>query len=220
MKSLKLIFVFLVTISFTSCVTTLPINQQFYSPKKVGVIIQIDSASMAKDGAQGLLDMALTPGNKFKEPLQKLKNAFEIKELITKSITEKFNSKNKQHEFFYEKINVESKPKFSDDVSGSNKKYHKHDLRNYKEKYKVDEIFLVTIKHGVHVSYYGVIELDKKGYTNISCEIIDLTDNSYMLKENINSLEKIIGKWNEGDNLKNAINVTLINASNTFKAKL
>ena len=104
MKTLKLILVFLVTISVTSCVTTLPINQQFYGSKKVGVIIQIDSASMAKDGAQGLLDMALTPGNKFKEPLQKLKGTIEIKELITKSITEKLNSKNKQHEFFYEKM--------------------------------------------------------------------------------------------------------------------
>ena len=93
-------------------------------------------------------------------------------------------------------------------------------MRNYKEKYKVDELFLVTVKHGVHVSYYGVIELNKQGYTNINCEIIDLTDNSYMLKENINSLGKINGKWNEGDNLKDAINTALIDATNTLKSKL
>jgi hypothetical protein len=39
----------------TSCVTTLPLNQQFYT-KKVGIILQVDSIGMAKAGGQGLLD--------------------------------------------------------------------------------------------------------------------------------------------------------------------
>ncbi len=59
MKLLKLTFGLLFLLTVTSCVTTIPLNQQFYNTKKVGVILQVDSIGMAKAGGQGLLDMAL-----------------------------------------------------------------------------------------------------------------------------------------------------------------
>lgn len=70
MKKLQIISLLVLVTVVSSCVTTLPVNTQFYSAKKVGVIITIDSIGIAKAGGQGLLDMALTPGNRFHEPLK------------------------------------------------------------------------------------------------------------------------------------------------------
>ena len=46
MKSLKLTFGIILALTVTSCVTTMPLNQQFYNTKTVGVIVQVDSIGM------------------------------------------------------------------------------------------------------------------------------------------------------------------------------
>ena len=99
MKLLKLTLGFLFLLSVTSCVTTLPLNQQFYNSKKVGIILQVDSIGMAKAGGQGLLDMALTPGNRFTEPLKKVEPKFNLNETLKTEISNILNSKNKQFLF-------------------------------------------------------------------------------------------------------------------------
>jgi hypothetical protein len=48
MKLLKLTFGLLSLLIVTSCVTTLPLNQQFYNTKKVGIILQVDSIEWQK----------------------------------------------------------------------------------------------------------------------------------------------------------------------------
>jgi len=93
MKVLKWTLAIVLVVMVTSCVATLPLNQQFYNTKKVGIIIQLDSIGMAKTGGQGLLDMALTPGNKFTEPLKKVEPQLNLNNKLKSEITSILNEK-------------------------------------------------------------------------------------------------------------------------------
>lgn len=220
MKLLKLTFGILLLMTVTSCVTTLPLNQQFYNTKKVGVILQVDSIGMAKEGGQGLLDMALTAGNRFTEPLKKVEPKFKLNETLKTEITNILNAKNKQFQFIDQKIDYQNLTKF--EKPNSEKKYSKKDFRNLKNVNNVDEIMFVKIKYGLLVSYYGMIELDKKGYVNIGTEIVDLTDNSLLQQENFQIVAKMNGNWKKGEdfkNLENSIQDAINNAINTLKTK-
>lgn len=220
MKLLKLTFGLLFLLTVTSCVTTLPLNKQFYNTKKVGVILQVDSIGMAKAGGQGLLDMALTPGNRFTEPLKKVEPKFNLNETLKSEITSILNAKNKQFQFIDQKIDYQNLTKF--EKPNSNKKYSKKDFRNLKASNNVDEILFVKVKYGILVSYYGMIELDKQGYVNIGTEVIDLTDNSLLQQEMFQTVAKMNGNWKKGDdfgNLTNAIQDAIDSSLTTLKTK-
>lgn len=220
MKLLKLTFGILLLLTVTSCVTKSPLNQQFYNSKKVGVILQVDSIGMAKAGGQGLLDMALTPGNRFTESLKKVEPKFNLNETLKTEITNILNSKNKQFQFINEKIDYQNLNKF--EKPNSDKKYSKKDFRNLKTSNNVDEIMFVKVKYGILVSYYGMIELDKQGYVNIGTEIVDLSDNSLLQQENFQTVAKMNGNWKKGEdfeNLKNSIQNAINNSIITLKTK-
>jgi hypothetical protein len=221
MKLLKLTFGILFLLTVTSCVTTLPLNQQFYNNKKVGIILQVDSIGMAKAGSQGLLDMAFTPGNRFKEPLKKIEPKLNLNETIKTEITNILNSKNKQFQFITEKIDYQTLSKF--EKPNSEKKFSKKDFRNFKTSNNVDEIMFVKVKYGLLVSYYGVIETGKQGYVNIGTEIIDLTDNSLFQQETMQTVANIKGNWKKGEdyeNLRNSIQEAINNSIINLKTKL
>ncbi|MFY7938712.1 MAG: hypothetical protein ACOVOQ_15135 [Flavobacterium sp.] len=220
MKSLKLKLVLVIVglLTLNSCVSTMPLNQQFYNTKKVGVILQVDNIGMSKAGGQGLLDMALTPGHKYEEPLKAVEPKLEFKTKVKEEITSILNSKNKQFQIIEE--NVTTLKKF--EKPNSDKKYSKLDYRNLKAKYNVDEILILHAKHGILVSYYGVIETGKQGYAQIITEIVDLEDNSLLQQENFQSVAKINGNWKKGDdygNLKNSIQEAIQNSFSTLKTK-
>ena len=220
MKLLKLFSGIALLLTISSCVTTLPLNQQFYNTKKVGVILQVDSIGMAKAGGQGLLDMALTSGNRFTEPLKKIEPSFKLNETLKTAITEIFNSKNKQFQFITEKVDYKSLNKF--EKPNSDKKYSKKDFRNLKTSNNVDEIMFVKVKYGILVSYYGVIELDKNGYVNIDTELVDLSDNSLLQQEMFQTTAKMNGNWKKGEdygNLKNSIEDAIKASVETLKSK-
>jgi hypothetical protein len=213
---LSIIFSFLAT----SCVSTLPLNQQFYNSKKVGVILQVDSIGVAKAGSQGLLDMALTQGSRFKEPLQKVQTQLNFEETLQKEVSQILTSKNKPFHVIAEKIDYSNLSKF--EKPDSNKKYSKKDFRDFKTKYNVDELLFIKVKYGLLVSYYGVIETEKQGYANMVTEIIDLSDNSLLQQENIQSVSEINGDWKGGQdyaNLKNGINVAIHKSIKELKTK-
>jgi hypothetical protein len=220
MKLLKLTFGLLFLLIVTSCVTTLPLNQQFYNTKKVGVILQVDSIGMARDGGQGLLDMALTSGNRFTETLKKVEPKFNLNETLKSEITNILNSKNKQFQFIDKKIDYQNLTNF--EKPNSEKKYSKKDFRNLKAINNVDEILFVKVKYGILVSYSGFIELDKQGYVNIGTEVIDLNDNSLLQQENFQTVAKMNGNWKKGEdfvNLTNSINDAINNSISTLKTK-
>lgn len=201
MKSLKLnlfVTIFLLLL-LTGCVSTLPINQQFYNSKKVGIILNVEPIGMSKAGSQGLLDMALTPGHKYEEPLKSVESKIEFKQKLQNEISELLKNKGKNFEFINE--NLTSFKKFK--KPNSDKKYSKFDYRNLKTKNNLDEILVVNAKHGILVSYYGVIETGKEGYAQVSTEIIDLQDNSLLQQENLQNSAKIKGNWKKGEDYEN-----------------
>lgn len=220
MKSLKLTFGIFLALTVTSCVTTLPLNQQFYDSKKVGVILQIDNIGMAKAGGQGLLDMALTPGNRFTEPLKKVEPILNMNETMKTEIANILKSKNKTFEFITEKFDYATLNKF--EKPNSDKKYSKKDFRNFKSKNNVDEIMFVKVRYGILVSYYGMIELDKQGYVNIGTEVVDLADNSLLQQESFQTAAKMSGNWKKGQdygNLTNSIQEAINSSITTLKTK-
>lgn len=221
MKSLKLTFGIFLVLTLTSCVTNLPLNKQFYNNKKVGVILQVDSIGMAKSGGQGLLDMALTPGNKFREPLKKVEPKLNMNETMKTEIANILKDKNKTFEFITEKFNYANLNKF--EKPKSNKRYSKKNFRNFKSKNNVDEIMYVKVNYGILVSYYGMIELEKQGYVNIRIEVVDLADNSLLQQEIFQTTAKMNGNWKKGEdygNLTNSIQDAINNSIKTLKTKL
>ena len=218
MKSQILTFGILFLWTLTSCVSTLPLNQAFYNTKKVGIILEVDNIGMAKAGSQGLLDMAFTPGDRFKEPLEKTEPKLNLNETLKKEISNILTSKNKQFQFIDKKISYQSLSKF--EKPNSKKKYSKKDFREFKALNNVDEILFVKVKYGLLVSYYGVIETGKQGYINIKTEIVDLNDNSLLQQDDIQSVSNIKGHWKDGvdfDNLKNAIQNAINDSLITLK---
>ncbi|TDD94214.1 hypothetical protein [Flavobacterium cellulosilyticum] len=222
MKTLKITFAFLFVLTVTSCVTTMPLNQQFYSNnKKVGVILEVDSIGMAKAGSQGLLDMAFTPGNRFKEPLQKIEPKLNLNETLKTEITAILKSKNKQFQFITDKIDYQNLSKF--EKPNSDKKYSKKDFRNIKKSNNVDEIIFLKVRYGLLVSYYGVIEIGKQGYVNIGTEFIDLNDNSLLQQDNIQTVTNINGNWKKEEdyeNLKTSIQEAINKSVISLKTKI
>lgn len=198
----------------------MPLNEKFYNSKKVGVILQVDSIGMAKAGSQGLLDMAFTPGNRFKDPLQKVEPKLDLNETLKNEISTILNSKNKQFQFLNDKFDYKSLNKF--EKPDSDKKYSKKDFTKLKATNNVDQIMFVKVKYGLLVSYYGVIEIGKQGYVNIGTEIVDLDDNSLLQQDNIQSVSNMKGNWKEGEdyeNLKNSIQAAIDNSKTMLKSK-
>ncbi len=79
----------------------------------------------------------------------------------------------------------------------------KFDYRGLMAKHDVDEILIVNARHGVLVSYFGVIEVEKQAYVEISTEIIDLNDNSLLQQQDLENPSTIKGHWKKGENYEN-----------------
>ncbi|MFL0102041.1 hypothetical protein [Tenacibaculum maritimum] len=221
-RILKTFGLLIILTTIMSCAVKMPLPSNYYSnQKKVGVIYLIDSIGVYKQGAQGLLDMALTAGKRFKEPLsivdKKINPNNDIKDLYRQL----FKTKGKPLNEIDFKYSIEKLTKF-EKPSSSKKKYHKYDLRFLKNK-GIEELLIVDVQYGLLVSYYGMIETGKMGNCRIDSEIIDLSDNSIVFKDFTNSVEKIKGKWKtppEYENLANSISGAITKTIGLEKTKL
>ncbi|WP_396147231.1 hypothetical protein [Flavobacterium sp.] len=204
----------------SSCVSLIPLKQEFYNNKKVGIILQVDSIGMAKAGGQGLLDMALTPGNRFTEPLKKVEPKFNVKETLKAEITSILKEKNKDFVFIEQRLDYKNMIQFN--KPNSDKKYSKKDFRDLKAALNVDEVMYINVKYGLLVSYYGLIELEKDGYVNVVTETVDLSDNSLLQQDNFQTVAKMDGNWKKGEdyeNLRNAIQGAINNAATAIRTR-
>ena len=80
----------------------------------------------------------------------------------------------------------------------------------------------IRVNYGILVSYYGFIEIGKNGYTNISIETVDLSDNSLAQQENFMATAAIQGNWKGGEEyemLQSAIEQSTRNAIGLFYRK-
>ncbi|MBP6385903.1 MAG: hypothetical protein KA327_04725 [Pseudarcicella sp.] len=153
---------------------------------------------MARTGSQGLLDVAITPGNKFIEPLHNIKSKLDYEGILKNEISNIMKSKNKDFTFIDEKVDLASYGEF--ETTNSDKKYAKTDFFPLRLARKdLNELLVVKVKYGILVSYYGFIEIGKEGYVNIATEVIDLNDNSLLQKNQHQLNSPIHGNWKEGD---------------------
>lgn len=220
MKVLKLTLGMALVLLMSSCVSLIPLKQEFYNNKKVGIILQVDSIGMAKAGGQGLLDMALTPGNRFTEPLKKVEPKFNVQETLKSEITSILKEKNKDFVFIEQRLDYKNMAQFN--KPNSDKKYSKKDFRYLKAAHNVDEIMYINVKYGLLVSYYGMIELEKDGYVNVVSETVDLSDNSLLQQDNFQTVAKMDGNWKKGEdyeNLRNAIQGAINNAATAIRTR-
>lgn len=217
----KIFLIILLALCLTSCGVTKISLASDYSKnnKKLGIIQVKQEIGIFRKG-QGILDRAISPGNKYKEPLKTVDKEINPNEKIVKLYQDIFAEKGKNIEVINDSIDVQFLEKFKSPKSS--KKYYQYDLRHLKSKHNIDELLLVDVKYGLFISYYGMIELSKSGYCNISSLIINLDDNSILFKNPSIQSFKLKGKWNTPpnyDNLKESIAMSINNAIQTEKVK-
>jgi len=198
MKTKYLIYISIILLLFSSCSRIIPMNPEYYkAPTKVGVLVISHDIDMARTGSQGLLDYAITPGNRFIEGLETVEDDVEPTEDITTMYQKIFEGNGKEY------VLIEPEDPFREGIprSGkSGKKYSQYNFAELKSTYGIDEVLFVRVNHGLLVSYYGFIELEKTGYCNILSEIINIDDSSVSYR-NVNlKTSKMQGKWNGGEN--------------------
>jgi hypothetical protein len=194
-------------------------NKNFYQATKVGVILQVDSISFYRTGSQGLLDIALTIGNKYRDPLKKIETVINPTEKLKLEIAKVLESKSKQYEFIEEKIDVDKFKKFEKTGEG---KFFNRDLRELKSRYNIDEVMIIRVNYGLLVSYYSMIEIGWQGQATISNSIINLDNNALLFQDRMLALEKLKGKWNTPPDyqyLNNAIRDAITKCWTLHKAK-
>jgi hypothetical protein len=223
MKNLKLVLAYIVLFFATSCITTVPISQEFYKETKVGIIIQMDNdPSVIRAQTDGITQIISDPENRFYIGLSKIKSNFTFKESLKTEISNALASKNKKFEIITDNFNDASLTKF--EAPNLNMEYSKSDFRFMKEKYNVDEILFIKVhNYGLLLVYSGVLLATKKGHTLIDTQIINLKDNSLLQQKRFETNTKIKGNWKgEGDykNLQTAIQTTIDNSILKIKKKL
>lgn len=208
MKFLKFSFIALLFVLLNSCVSSIPVNNNFYSNgNKMGIIVYIEYIALTQVGSRGLLDLALTPGNRFKAPLDSIAPSFDFRDRIKSEVAVLMEKRGKNFEFLPDDIDLKTVERYKAPEK-SKLKYSKMDLRSFKEKYGVKEIMIVDVKYGLAVGYYGMIETGKDGFSMIYTEFVNLDNNSLLGRNTFQSMGKMKGNWKKDDyiNLKKAIN--------------
>ncbi len=189
-----------------SCVTKVPMNSEYLSkPSKVGILVNVNDPQKYREGSQGLLDLAVTSGDKYQPLLDHAKKQIDRKNELVNIYAETLKAKGKEVVIIDENFNPKEAEKFKGEKQDG-KKYYNYDLRYLKNKYQVDDVVFVNVNWGVIISYYSMIETSRAGYTYLSNRVINLNDNSlYFANDNVQT-EVIKGKWNVAPNYENAIN--------------
>ena len=199
-KSLLLLSILLLV---TSCVPKVALSSDYWQkPTKVGILINANPPAKFKEGSQGLLDMAVTSGDKYKEALDLMGQNFHPKEELTTIYSDIFRTKGKEVIIIDEKFDSKTAKKFSGEKA-EGKKYSSYDFSDLKTKYGVDELLFVNVNYGFMISYYGMIETGKMAHAAIDTKIIDLNDQHLILASQ-NFKNEILKKWKD-NNYENSV---------------
>lgn len=222
MRLFKLTIIIIFIILFAAgCAVNVPLSADYFqSEKKVGIIQITNDINIFKEGSQGLLDMALTPGNKYREPLDIVDKEINPKIIISELYQEIYNVNNKPLQIIDDTIDFTNLEKFQ--KPESEKDFYKFDIRYLKTKHNIDELLFVYVNYGLLISYYGFIETGRAGYCQVSSEIINLDDNSLIYKNQSISKEAMKGKWKTPplyENLKNSIKKAIDSSIQLEKSK-
>lgn len=195
-------YYFLITLGlltlFTSC-HSIPMSQEYYKkPSKVGIITVVDSISITTSGSQGLLDIAISSGRKYREALQSIQLDLSSSELITAEIIKRFEAINKTVTVLETDYTLKQ---FSEDYPAyktrkpNEKRPYKLDLRKIKSDYDLDEIIVIETNYGLALGYYGAIEISRDAFSQVTVSVVDLSYNTLLFNEVQLNTGKIQGNW-------------------------
>lgn len=222
MKKLSFLLILSLILITTSCAVKVPLKPEvFKSSKRVGLILVNNSINNYRAGSQGLLDVAITQGNKYQEGLEIASKAVELNKKLKELYINCYKYHGKDITIINESIQLTSLTKYNK-PSGSRLKYFKYDLRSLKEKYQIDELIIADAKYGIIINYYGFIELSRFGLCDLSSSIVNLDDNSLEYSNKITSNIPITGKWKMPPNyekLTNSITQAVVEVCNKEKVK-
>lgn len=205
------------------CAVKVRIKKAFYNDKtKVGIVYIIDDIRLGRMGQQGVVDVLLTQGKKYLEPLAIVEKKMDVPHTIKTYYPQLLHEKNKA----YANLGYELKPDKLKRYGGEKikgKKFYKYDLRFLKDQLQVDELLIVKVEYGFLINYSAFIEFSRFGFCLIKSEIINLHDNSLMYQGESYGHKKIKGKWrtppeylNIQTAIKKAIDKVLLNESKRF----
>ena len=199
----KLVLLFSMLLLVTSCVPKVALTSDYWQkPTKVGILINENPPAKFKEGSQGLLDMAVTSGDKYKEALDIIGQQIHPKEELTAIYSDIFKAKGKDIVIIDEKFDPKTAKKFSG-TKAEGKKYSNYDFSDLKAKFGVVELLFVNINYGFMISYYGMIETGKMGHAAIDTKIIDLAD-QHLILANYNFKNENLKKWKD-NNYENSV---------------
>lgn len=200
----KILLLLTISIISISCVPKIALTADYWQkPTKVGILINAGEPTKYREGSQGLLDLAVTSGDKYKEALDLIGKNVQPKDELTVLYTDALKTKGKEVVLITEKFDPKTATKFKGEKADG-KKYPTYDFSSYKSKYGIDELLFVNVNYGFMISYYGMIETGKAAYTGITTQIIDLND-QHLILSNPNAKQEILKKWKD-NNYENSIN--------------
>ena len=203
-KSMKKLFsLFAVAFLLTSCVTKVALAPEYWNkPSKVGVFVHVNAPAKFREGSQGLLDLAVTSGDKYAEALSLIGTEIQPKEDLIKFYSDVLKSHGKEIVLIDESFDPKTAAKFKGEKA-EGKKYATYDFKDLKSKYNIDEVLFSNVNYGFMISYYGMIETGKAGYTNIATNLVNLSDNSLDFANTTVQLAPI-SKWKD-NNYQNSV---------------
>ncbi|MEN2434492.1 hypothetical protein AAH994_03685 [Weeksellaceae bacterium A-14] len=139
--------------------------------------------------------MALTSGDKYAEALSLIGQEIQPKNDLVKIYTDILQSHGKEVVVIDESFDPKTATKFKGEKK-EGKKYALYDLSYLKSKYNIDEVLFSEVNYGFLISYYGMIETGKSAYTNITTNLVNLSDNSLSFA-NTNPQMAPVSKWKE-----------------------
>ena len=192
----KLFLLSLLSLFFISCQIQVPLSADYWTnTSKVGIMVNVNPAAKFRQGSQGLLDLALTSGDKYQPVLANIDKTMNPQQDLINMYTEILKSKGKEVVLIDEKFDAKTAPKFDKSNADKSKKYSNYDFRALKSKYGVDEVLFVNVNYGMMISYYSMIETGRAAYTYFDTRLVNLTDNSlYLANDNV-QMTPIKGKW-------------------------
>jgi len=220
--SLKLSALFTLTVLLTtSCaVKKYTVSPAFYtSGSDLGLIMVTNDITTRRSGASGL-GAALIDYHKYDAPLEAVDPGLDPDKKFRRMYLSLFESKGKNISLVDDMFDEDQFAEFV--APDKNKKYFKHDIRSLKDKYKVDELMIVTVDYGLNQNYSGAFEAGKGGYSHVVSSIIDLDDNSIIYKGETWGNGKLKSKWDtppDYEYLREAIDAAINQAVETEKNK-
>ena len=109
----KLFLLSLLALFFISCQIQVPLSADYWTnTSKVGIMVNVNPAAKFRQGSQGLLDLALTSGDKYQPVLANIDKTMNPQQDLINMYTEILKSKGKEVILIDEKFDAKTAPKF------------------------------------------------------------------------------------------------------------